>query len=102
MLPRSWEGIAQRASKIKSHGKVVRFIKSNRDAKKLGDLIGEINESIQEKVVVRIANDDHRYLKLMLLQMQGILVMPSYHYPGSRHSYLPRISRATYTKSTWM
>lgn len=62
----------------------MRFIKSNRDAKKLGDLIGEISESIQEKVVVRIASVGRCSSKLTLLQMQGILVMPFYHYRGGR------------------
>lgn len=50
---RSWEDIGKRAAKIKSRGKVLRFLRSSRDAQMLSDLADEINNSILEKVMVR-------------------------------------------------
>lgn len=57
ILRRSWKAIEERAGRIKSRGRVMRFLRSKRDAKKLGELIGEINDSIQDKVVVSQASD---------------------------------------------
>lgn len=78
----------------------MRFVKSNSDAKKLGDLIGEINDSIQDKVVVRDASSFLRRSGLTFEQTQGILVIsPTDPYQVSRLQ-IPRISKATYWKST--
>lgn len=54
---RSWTAIEERAGRIKSRGRIMRFLRSKRDAKKLGELIGEINDSIQDKIVVSQAGD---------------------------------------------
>ena len=54
---RSWTAIEERAGRIKSRGRIMRFLRSKRDAKKLGELIGEINDSIQDKIVVSQASD---------------------------------------------
>lgn len=52
--------------KIKSRGKVRRFLKSDKDAKKLGGLISEINDSIQDRIVVRTLRDPLILSKLTL------------------------------------
>lgn len=99
-MSRTWEGIGKQATSIDSPGKIMRFVKSNSDAKKLGDLIGEINDSIQDKIVVRDASAFLRHLGLTLEQTQGILVIPSTDPYQVSRLQIPRISKAMYRKST--
>lgn len=53
-MRRTWKDLGERAKKIRARGKVARFIGSEKDAKELEGLIAEINDSIQDKIVVRI------------------------------------------------
>lgn len=48
---RKWENIWERAKKIKDHGGIMRFLKSDADAKALQGLIDEMNRSIQDDMV---------------------------------------------------
>ena len=48
---RKWQGIAERAEKIKGHGKFKRFLTSDADAKALQGLVDEMNRSIQVDMV---------------------------------------------------
>lgn len=53
-MRRTWKDIGERAKKIRSRGKIARFIGSEKDAKALEGLIAEINTSIQDKIVVSV------------------------------------------------
>ena len=50
-LRRKWQQIGERAKKIKSHGKLKRFLTSDTDAKELQGLVDEMIMSIQVDVV---------------------------------------------------
>ena len=56
-MRRTWKDIGARAKKIRSRGRIARFIGSEKDAKELEGLIAEINDSIQDKIVVRMVVD---------------------------------------------
>lgn len=53
-MRRTWKDIGARAKKIRSRGKIARFIGSEKDAKALEGLITEINTSIQDKIMVGV------------------------------------------------
>lgn len=72
-----WEDIGKRAARIKNRGHVRHFLTSDKDAMKLSGLIGEVNDSIQDRIVASNVCDVPFCLKLTPEQMQGILVILS-------------------------
>lgn len=57
---RTWEDIGQRAEKIRSRGRIARFVASKKDAKSLKDLVEDLNNSTWDEIMVTpIYNSSH-------------------------------------------
>lgn len=84
-LRRKWQGIAERAEKIKGHGKIKRLLTSDADAKALQGLVDEMNRSIQVDMVSSPGDVPSGPATDAPAQLEGIRVM-EFHFSNQTSS----------------